>query len=102
MERQKIMARIVGPLAMAFRSYEWEFVSRRKISHNTKSCQARRFTLRYDKKTRTFSATCIRRVSKRNKRERVTVSKGMTAYLKSRLPAAAIAKCLGASLTSGG
>lgn len=99
MDREKQLRRIIGPLPYEAASLRWGFVSRRLPKFGCTSVQGRRFTLTYIPKTREFRATCTRRVSKRLKREPVKVSKGMTAYLKSRLLPQHVAACLAASLT---
>lgn len=99
MDRQKILIRIIGPLAFGTMAMKWEFVSRRRKHYGRDSYQARRFILTYNPATRSFSAIGTRRTSKRKKREEVTVSKKMTAYLQSRLLPQHIARCTAASIT---
>ncbi|THK33460.1 hypothetical protein EHS39_36230 [Ensifer sp. MPMI2T] len=100
MDRKKILSRIVGPLPFGSMTLRWEFVSRRRTNHGLDSAQGRRFTLIYDPASRSFSVAGTRRMSKRRKREEVTVSKKLTAYLQSRLLPQHIARCTAASITA--
>lgn len=99
MDRLRILQQIVGPLPFGIAAMRWEFVSRRRTRHGLDSTQGRRFILVYETVTRTFTARCTRRVSKRRKREAVEVSRKMTAYLQSRLLPQHIARCMAASIT---
>lgn len=101
MDRSKTLQRIVGPLPLHGnpRGLEWWFVSRRRTKNGLETQQARRITVRYDPKTRQFTATSTRYISKRDKRHEVKVSRQLTDYLRSRLSAKAIARCTVASLT---
>lgn len=101
MDRNLILSRILGPIRDfgTPSSLEWQFISKRKKEFGIDRRQARRFTLRYDPRTRQFSATCTRYISKRNKRQSVKVSVGMVAYLRTKLSDKAIARIMAASIT---
>lgn len=100
MDRAKTLARIRGPYPSERKDFEWVFIYDRKVSHSLKKMIGRRFYLRFYHDDRVFRvADARRRISKRNKREEVVVCKAVTAYLKTRLPPAEIARCLAAAIT---
>ena len=97
MDRKKYLDRIVGPLPTNY-GFRWEFYWNRKLSHRLNRVTGRKFILSYMPGSRTFTVEPTRRVSKRDKRHLVTISKGLRAYLIARLPPSAKAACLAASL----
>lgn len=100
MDRVKTLACIRGPYPSERKDFEWVFFYDRKLSHRLNKVTGRKFYLRYFHDDRVFRIVeARRRVSKRNKREEVTVCNAIAAYLKSRLPPADIARCLAASIT---
>jgi hypothetical protein len=99
MDRKATLARVIGPFVYERRSLSWEFTARRDINHRLKRVTGRKFVLSFDARTRQFRVTGYRRISKREKRREVMVSRAMLAYLRSRLAPADIARCTVASLT---
>lgn len=98
MDRNAILARILGPYPHNTNTLSWEFIHLRKINHRLKTVTGLRFIVAYRPSTRSFHVIGQRRISKRNKRQEVKVSRAMLAYLRSRLAPADIARCTMASL----
>lgn len=99
MDRTNVLSRIRGPYPSERKDFEWVFFYDRKLSHRMNKVTGRKFYLRYFHDDRTFLVLdAHRRVSKRDKRHRVLISKALATYLKSRLPPEDIARCIAASI----
>lgn len=76
----------------------WTFFATMRKPRGGATVVTRRFSITFDPSARAFTGKGTRRVTKRKKRKTVPISKGMIAYLRTRLPPADIARCIAASI----
>lgn len=98
MDRKRTLNRIIGPTKDGT-AFTWTFHYPRKKRFSLDHVSGRHFRLCYSPSDRTFTLIGYRRVSKRNKRQEVTCSKAMAAYLRTRLSPADLAKCTRSSMS---